>query len=380
MQSALNAVFEYCNNWSLKVNTEKTKVVIFSRGKVRRYKEFRFGNKIIDIIYDYVYLGTSFNYNGTFHKAMSKQVLQAKRATFALLRKIGNLNLPYDISLDLYEKLVIPTMLYGCEIWGYENPKQLHILYNNFIRRILKLNKSTSTCMLYGELGAKTIYEYIDNRMINFWFRLATGDENKISTILYKMIKVMYDRGTYVSPWLDKVKQLLDRNGMSYLFNDAHTVNNVWLREAFKLRISDANKQNWQEEVNSNSVCLNYRIMTTQKEVQYYLLKLPKQYSQSLCKYKCGNHKLPIVVGRYNNVLIDDRKCELCHQNDIGDEFHYLFMCPFLHETRKRFIKKYYYVNPSAFKMTQLFTCMNYSIMLNLAKFIQIILEHFKNV
>ena len=140
------------------------------------------------------------------------------------------------------------------------------------------------------------------------------------------------------------------------------------------------NRQIWQGEVNSNSACLNYRLMTSQKELQFYLSKLPQKYSYTLCKFKCGNHKLPIIRGRYNNVNIDDRKCELCQQNDIGDEFHYLFKCDFFNDSRKRLLKKYYYQNPSALKMSQLFACKTYNLVLNLAKFVNIVMEHFKNV
>ena len=37
LQKALNAVYDYCEMWQLTVNTEKTKVVIFSRTKVQNF-------------------------------------------------------------------------------------------------------------------------------------------------------------------------------------------------------------------------------------------------------------------------------------------------------------------------------------------------------
>ena len=44
LQKALNAVFEYCNDWDLTVNTSKTEIIIFSRGKVTVYPAFVFGH------------------------------------------------------------------------------------------------------------------------------------------------------------------------------------------------------------------------------------------------------------------------------------------------------------------------------------------------
>lgn len=116
LQRALDAVYEYCNKWALQVNTDKTKVVIFSKGKVRRFKTFMFGDNTIDVVDDYVYLGTTFNYNCLFHKAKNKQIALVKRASYSLLQKIIKHCLPFDICLDLYDKFIIPIMLYGCEV------------------------------------------------------------------------------------------------------------------------------------------------------------------------------------------------------------------------------------------------------------------------
>ena len=62
LQKALNAVSDYCSQWNLTVNTSKTKIVIFSRGKVRRYPDFLFGSDKLDVVDEYVYLGVKFNY------------------------------------------------------------------------------------------------------------------------------------------------------------------------------------------------------------------------------------------------------------------------------------------------------------------------------
>ena len=124
LQEALKGLYIYCNKWALNLNIDKTKVIIFSRGKVQKFKSFKFGDNTIDVGDDYVYLGTTFNYNGTFNKAKSKQALQAKKDTFSLITKIKQLNLTFETAVELFERLIIPVLLYGSEIWGYENPKQ----------------------------------------------------------------------------------------------------------------------------------------------------------------------------------------------------------------------------------------------------------------
>ena len=159
-----------------------------------------FGDNTIDVVDDYVYLGTTFNYNCLFHKAKNKLIALIRRASYSLLQKIIKYSLPFDICLDLYDKLIIPIMLYGCEVWGYENNQQLLVTCNSFLKRILKLNKSTPTCMLYGEIGFTNPPQLIDNRLINIWYSIANGSDSKISSILYKFIKSVYDLNVYKSP------------------------------------------------------------------------------------------------------------------------------------------------------------------------------------
>ena len=36
LQQALDALSDYCDKWNLRVNVDKTKIVVFSRGKIRK--------------------------------------------------------------------------------------------------------------------------------------------------------------------------------------------------------------------------------------------------------------------------------------------------------------------------------------------------------
>jgi len=247
------------------------------------------------------------------------------------------------------------------------------------MRSFLRCHKTTSVCMINGELGLKEVTEYIENRMLNFWCDIATGDSSKMSTILYNWTKSLYDQNIYKSVWLSKIKNILDNMGMTHLFNDITNINRNHFKNSVKLRLNDIHNQNWSSQVFNNSTCLNYRSMTTHKQLQNYFNKLPSQYRYALCKFKCANHKLPIVTGRYAGIVIDDRKCTLCSQNEIGDEFHYLFKCTFFNEDRNKYMKRYYYVQPNMDKMTKLFNTTNNKDTLNLGKFTYNIIQQFKS-
>ena len=119
--------------FKLSVNITKTKIIVFSRGKVRRTPTFHYGTHVVEVVSDYVYLGITMNYNNKYEKSIRKQLDQGRKAQFSLLVKANKLELPIDIQCNLFEKLVFPIMLYGCEIWGTQPQDILEIFYRKFI-------------------------------------------------------------------------------------------------------------------------------------------------------------------------------------------------------------------------------------------------------
>ena len=67
--------------------------------------------------------------------------------------KILPLLLPIDVKLELFEHLVMPILLYGSEIWGFEDLAQIETFFCRFCKDMLGLHKRTPNCMVYGELG-----------------------------------------------------------------------------------------------------------------------------------------------------------------------------------------------------------------------------------
>ena len=118
LQKYLDTLNEYCNNFDLKINTSKTKIFIFSRGKLKNIPSFKFADMKLDVVNDYNYLGVTFNFNAKFNVAKQSLYQKGCRAMFALLKRMKSLSLPPDIALKLFDTLVKPVVLYGAEVCG----------------------------------------------------------------------------------------------------------------------------------------------------------------------------------------------------------------------------------------------------------------------
>ena len=340
-QKALNAVSDYCSQWNLTVNTSKTKIVIFSRGKVRRYPDFVFGSDKLDVVDEYVYLGVKFNYNGKYKKMIQKQITQARKALCCMLAKARKLQLPIDIQCQLFDNLVLPVLLYGSEVWGYEDLLQIEVFHRKFLRLILHVNRCTPDCMIYGETGRGAILNVVKCRMVSFWSRLVSGKQSKYSYILYNLIKSMHvDSNTqYTSKWINMIEDTLNRTGLGDIWLlDGSLHNTECIKDRLQLRLNDILKQEWLVSTYTNRVCTNYTIFKETLEFEEYLITLDFKYMKNLCKFRCRSHNLPVNNGRFIEVTQADLKCTLCKNGDVGDEYHYLCVCSYFNAERTKFI------------------------------------------
>ena len=166
LQKYLDTLNEYCNNFDLKINTSKTKIFIFSRGKLKNIPSFKFADMKLDVVDDYNYLGVTFNFNAKFNVAKQSLYQKGCRAMFALLKWIKSLSLPPDIALKLFDTLVKPDVLYGAEVWGCENYNIVNKVKLRFCKYILHVHKSTFSNMVYGELSETPLPIDIKCKMI----------------------------------------------------------------------------------------------------------------------------------------------------------------------------------------------------------------------
>ena len=107
------------------------------------------------------------------------------------------------------------------------------------------------------------------------------------------------------------------------------------------------------------------------------MVKLNKKQHSAQLEYRLGNHRLPVATGGWENTPLDERKCNLCTKQDIGDEFHYLFICNYFQAERKQFLKSYFYKRPNVIKFKELFSTDNVKDLIQLSKFVDIIIKKF---
>jgi hypothetical protein len=286
--------------------------------------------------------------------------------------------LPVDIQLHLFDVIVLPILLYGVEIWGFEKVTTIEKLYLKFLKIVLKVNNNTCSNMVYGELGRFPIDIYIQTRMVTFWARLLNGNQSKISVQLYRlMYKLDKSSCQYKFQWFNSIKSILNNVGLGYVWNDQNPVNVKWLKYQVFLTLKDQFVQKWRSEVWHSGKCINYRIFKSDFTFENYLLHLPENLRVKYTRFRCRNHKLPIEIGAHTGVARENRKCTKCNLGEIGDEFHYIYKCKAFLTERKKFLKEENLKTPSTYNYNKLFN--NVKSVINLALFVKHIMKIMEN-
>ena len=374
LQICLNNFVDYCKTWKLNINYAKTKIVIFGASKIDDYC-FRMEGNIIEVVKNFRYLGVVMSSNGSFLTARKNAYEKANKAMHLVYKRIHNLNLPLDLQLKLFDSTVLPIITYGSEIWGFENLEILERIQKQFLRTITKCRTSTPAYMLYGELGRYPIEIVIKTRMIGFWVRIITGKQNKLVNIIYQKL---IHTGEQKFSWTKHIQSILQEVGRNDLWTNQTENIPKNTNQTIKKALINLFIQKWHSLLNESSKGINYSLLKSEPTFEEYLKIIPRALYLPLIKYRTANHFLPVETLRWQDVDISVRKCTLCDKMDTADEFHYLFVCNRFEESRKLYLKPYYYKRPNILKYKELFSSKSPAKLAKLSKFVTIIMNEFK--
>ena len=92
---------------------------------------FQIYGKDLEIVKSYNYLGLIITNSGNFKPAIKELTEKGKRAYFAMKSSFINTHINPRIYMKLFDTLIKPIALYGCEIWGAFGNKKVATVCSN---------------------------------------------------------------------------------------------------------------------------------------------------------------------------------------------------------------------------------------------------------
>ena len=224
LQSQLNILHEFCLEWGIEINIDKTKLIRFNSkyedsGNYR--STFCLGSQELEEVDSYCYLGIQIHKSGSFSMARSELKQKAMRALYGLKNTINKSKLSFRSLTTLFDSLIKPIVLYGapiytpnmsiikaiCKNWNHyhnttiKHPSQPPLgqgllrkisltncekVHLHFLKWALGVHRRASSAGVWGESGRyPLVYECI-NLTLNYVRRLQKLNNNSLVSLAFK--------------------------------------------------------------------------------------------------------------------------------------------------------------------------------------------------
>lgn len=384
LQNKLNRLNDYSSEWGIKINKEKTKVIIFTRTDPKVPILFNCGTHMIESVDQYKYLGVIFHKSGKFLQTQEHLAKQANKASHALRRLIRGREMKVTTMMQLFYTLVAPVSTYGAEVWfpsaiNIQNEQSLPDIFdkclsNNlpheqvhlkFSKRLLGVHSKAMNLPTLAELGQLPVGIKLIEQTINFWTHIVESEEN---SYLRQAYADMIDRPQDSSPqWIHFIRAIIGNLGLDHNWILQSAVQKNALMKTLRRGLEYEYVRFWQGKKTEGSKLQYYNTITDgDYDCEAYLTCVTNpKHRKALCRLRISAHDLKIERGRYTNTPREDRKCTVC--GVIEDELHFLDSCTRFHDLRLQLME---HARVNARNPSQLMTMQDVSIQQQLAEFV----------
>ena len=338
LQAQLNVLHNFCEQFGMQINKEKTKVMVFRNGgTLRRNEKWYYGGTQLETISHYKYLGVEFSSRLVWTSALKRLCSQSLRGMM-VIRTLFNQcgDMPVDIGLELFDKMVLPILEYGSEVWGYEPRDQIEAVQRKYCRILLGVSSRTQNEVVLAECGRLPLYTRYMTKCIKFWLKIVSS-ANRYTGACYEILKTLDEAGKVT--WATKVKSLLLSYGFGHVWFQQGVGNiDLFLRE-FRQRLEDTARQTCLASIRESSLTMYASYKHTLDAELYLTIKIRK-HRVHLARLRTGSNSLAVNRLR-GRIARNERHCKYClnlNIEQLEDEYHVVMVCPLYHDIRQRYL------------------------------------------
>ncbi len=330
LQRLITSLQNWCHKWRLSVNIDKTKAMHF-RNKNEPVTNFVFkiNNLPLECVNEYKYLGIIMDQFMSFDKTAEMLSSSAGRALGAIINKVRvNKDLGFNSFTTLIENCVSPILQYSSGVWGNKKFKNCEDVILRACRFYSGVHRLTPIPGIQGDFAWLDCKSRSVLEMIRLYNRFIKMDDNRLNKRVF-----LWDREICKDNWSSSYKGILDDMNLG----------NYWLNSRIipldlaKDRVRERLKRDWKHQCSTKDKLRTYRIHKKDMRVASHLnCNMPKYQRSLISQLRLGVLPLRIETGRFVRLDEADRLCQVCSNNDIENEFHFLFECDEYNEYRSK--------------------------------------------
>ena len=218
LQKVINALDIFCSSTGMKVNLNKTKIMVFRNGgPLRSYEKRYLHGEQFEVVSSYRYLGLVFTPKLIWSKAQLCLSSQANKAVMSIYHYVKSFGgIPCKDLFKIFDCMVAPILTYGSQIWGLKYSKEVEKVQVKLGKWLLQVGRTTTNSMVLGECGRTPLVLIYMTKAVKYWCRLIQLDHCRLPCQTYQMLKLLDNNGNI--NWVTGIKNILFKFGFGYVW------------------------------------------------------------------------------------------------------------------------------------------------------------------
>ena len=369
LQKQLDCLNKFSTEWELSVNVSKTNVMVFNNSSkiLNCSKGFKLGDKVIESVKKYCYLGIQISLNGSFKGAIDELRKKSLRSFFSLKRTIVKAAISTSTMLRLFDSLVKPVAMYGCQIWlpattALKNMAKLQsrptslphavskdaieTTHLKMLKWMLGVHRKTNNNFCYGDTGRLPWAISVLPQCIKYYTRasIASSDPKDSTNLLYHTFQEQKNMDMqWYKTWTALITEAITNYPQEPTSALPDKVYSFW-KNLFI--------EQWGSSLVNQSKMNFYRSIKLGYGESHYLTLKQKDLMTEIAKLRSSSHDLNVEVGRYKPLYnVVHKACRYCCSSDastliglqelpmaepliLETEAHAITTCPGYHDLR----------------------------------------------
>jgi hypothetical protein len=265
----LDVCNEYSRKWCFRFNAKKSYILQFSlnpREKNLIYN-WHIGDDKIPSSDNCCHFGIEMNSRFKATERTTNACRKGRNAFFAINGIMSNSTKPC-VLVKLYKSVVLPTVLYGYEMWN--NLKSIDFTNLNrfqhfIVKRIQNLRTCTRSDMCQSLLGIHPISSYIDTRKLLFLQKLCSLDDNFLTKRIFmtRLFSYFADNSRKHFGFIPDIIEILYHYELSdylveYLLEGSFRPKQLWKSIVYGA-INETHANEWSLRISSDNDFIRFR-------------------------------------------------------------------------------------------------------------------------
>ena len=209
-----------CRRRKLRVNVGKSKVMRFTNNEDGNRLDVRLDGEVLEEVAQFKYLGSIIAADGGVEADICNRVNEGCKVLGAMKGIINNRGLGMNVKRVLYEKVIVPTVTYGSELWGMKvsERRRLNVFEMKCLRSmagVSRLDRIRNEEVRERTGMRKELADRVDMNVLRWFGHVERMDNERLTKrVMNSKVDGRNVRGRPRFGWMDGVKKAVSERGI----------------------------------------------------------------------------------------------------------------------------------------------------------------------